>query len=218
MAVDRGVGDHNAVFLRRVGAPLEVFFKKIAEVAAPYKAVQGADVVKLKPGRLFQNCLHLRAVLADDVRVIAAGFVHVICEEIDLVVEQMAVERAEGAEGIGREKHFVGQIVGHHDLGPVNHGRHDEGELVLAGAELVAFGDDVVFKRIRQGEELAEHGLYLRVADDGDLGVAQGKLLDRCRMIRLHMRDHKVIKLSSAQSVGEVFKKRATDGLVDGVE
>ena len=117
-------------------------------MTAPYKAVQRADVIKLKSGRLFQDCLDLRAVLADDVRVIAAGFVNVICEEIDLVVEQMSVERAEGAEGVGREKHFVGQIVGHHDLGPVDHGRHDEGELVLAGAELVTLGNDVVPERV----------------------------------------------------------------------
>ena len=103
-------------------------------MTAPYKAVQRADVVKLKSGRLFQNCLDLCAVFADDVRVIAAGFVNVICEEIDLVVEQMSVERAEGAEGVGREKHFVGQIVGHHDLGPMHHRSHDEGEFMPAGA------------------------------------------------------------------------------------
>ena len=182
-------------------------------MTAPYKAVQRADVVKLKSGGLFQNCLDLCAVFADDVRVIAAGFVNVICEEIDLVVE-----RAEGAEGVGREKHFVGKIIGHHDLGPMHHRSHDEGEFMLAGAELVTLGNDVVFKRVRQGEELAEHGLDLRVADYGDLGVTQGKLLYRRSVVRLHVGNDKIIELPSAQSVGEVFKKRAADGLVDGVE
>ena len=187
-------------------------------MTAPYKAVQRADVIKLKSGRLFQDCLHLRAVLADDVRVIAAGFVNVVGKEIDLVVEQAAVERAEGAEGVGREKHFVGKIIGHHDLGPMHHRSHDEGEFMLAGAELVTLGNDVVFKRVRQREELPKHGLDLRVADDGDLGVTQGKLLDRCRVVRLHVGNDKIIELPSTQSVGEVFKKRAADGLVDGVE
>ena len=76
----------------------------------------------------------------------------------------------------------------------------------------------MVPERVRQGEELPEHGLYLRVADDGDLGVTQGKLLYRCRVIRLHVGNDKIIELPSAQSVGEVFKKRAADGLVNGVE
>ena len=48
--------------------------------------------------------------------------------------------------------------------------------------------------------------------------MTQGKLLDRCRVVRLHVGNDKIIELPSAQSVGEVFKKRAADGLVNGVE
>ena len=93
MAVNGGVGDHNAVFLGGVGAPLEVLFKEIAEVAAPDEAVQRANIVKLQPGRLFEHRLHLHAVFADDVGVVAACLVEVVCKEIDLVVEQVTVER-----------------------------------------------------------------------------------------------------------------------------
>ena len=218
VTVDRSVGDHYAVLLGSVGAPLEILVEKIAEMAAPYKAVQRADVVELKPRRLFKNGLHLRTVFADDVGVIAPCFVDVVCEEIDLVIEQMAVERAEGAEGIGREEHFIGQVIGHHDLGPVYHRSHDEGKFVSAGTELIALGDDVVFKAVRQREKLTEHGLYLSVADDGDLGVTQRQLLDGGRVVGLHVRNDEVVEPSAAQCVGEVFKEGAAYGLVDRVE
>ena len=59
----------------------------------------GADAVDLDRGGLLEQGLHLRAVFADDVAVIAAGLVHIIAEEVDLIGEQRAVDRAERAEG-----------------------------------------------------------------------------------------------------------------------
>ncbi len=180
--------------------------------------MQRADVIELEPRRLFEHRLHLRAVFADDVGVVAPRLVDVVGEEIDLVGEEVTVQGAEGAEGVGREEHPVAQVVGHHDLRPVHHRRHDEGELVPAGAQPVALCDDVVFKRVRQREELSEHGLYLIVAHDGQLGVAQRELLYGRRVVGLHVRDDEVVELPSVQRVGEVFKEGAADGLVDRVE
>ena len=148
MAVNGGVGDHDALFLGSVGAPEQVLLEEIAEVAAPHEAVEGADIIKLKAGGLFEHGLHLRAVFADDIGVVAAGLVNVVGEEIDLVVEQMSVERAEGAESVGGEKYLVGGVIGHHDLRPVYHGRHDKGKLMTAGAEGVALFDNVVLKTV----------------------------------------------------------------------
>lgn len=187
VTVHGGVCDHDTVFLGSVGAPLEILVEKIAEVAAPDKAVQRADIVKLESGGLFEHCLHLSAVFADDVCVVTASLVKVIRKEIDLVVEQVTVECAEGAEGIGGKQHLVGQVIGHHDLRPVHHGRHDEGEIMLAGRKRVALLHDVVLERVRQAEKLTEHGLYPVVAYDGDIGVAQRKLVNGGGVIRLHV-------------------------------
>ena len=187
VTVHGGVCDHDTVFLGSVRAPLEILVEKIAEVAAPDKAVQRADIVKLEPGGLFEHGLNLSAVFADDVCVVTASLVEVISKEIDLVVEQVTVECAEGAEGIGGKQHLVGQVIGHHDLRPVHHGRHDKGEIMLAGRKRVALLHDVVLERVRQAEKLAEHGLYPVVAYDGDIGVTQRKLVNGGGVVRLHM-------------------------------
>ena len=100
----------------------------------------------------------------------------------------------------------------------MHHGRHDEGEAVLAAGEGVALGDDVVVERIGQLKELTEHGLDLCVANDGEVGVSERQLLDRCGVIRLHVRDHKVVKSSAAERVRNVLEKAAAHRLVDGVE
>ena len=44
-----------------------------------------------------------------------------------------------GAEGVGAEQGFLRGIIGHHDLRPVDHRGHDEGEGMPAGRERVHF-------------------------------------------------------------------------------
>ena len=74
VAVDGGVSDeHAALLLGRIGAPLAVLVDEPADVLAPDRAVQGADHADVERGGLLEQGLHLRAVLADDVRVVAAG-------------------------------------------------------------------------------------------------------------------------------------------------
>ena len=62
-----------AVALRRVGRPQVVQADVLAEVFREDGAVQRADNGDVQPGGLFEQRLHLRAVLADDADVVAAG-------------------------------------------------------------------------------------------------------------------------------------------------
>ena len=180
--------------------------------------MQRADVLDVEPRGLAQHGLHLRAVLADDVGVVAAGLVYALVHEVHLVGEDAAVERAEGAEGVGGEEYLVRRVVGHHDLGPVDHRGHDEGEVVPPGAERVALGDDVQ-PRVEPGvEEVLEHRLYLGVADDGGLGVLLRHVGYGRGVVGLHVGDDQVVELAAAQLVGEVFEEVVADRLVDGIE
>ena len=218
VAVDGGVGEHDALFLRSVAAPEQVLLQEVAEMAAPDKAVQRADGVDLESGSLFQDGLHLGTVFADDVGVVAAGLVDVFNKEVGLVIEQAAVERAEGAEGVGSEQGLVRQVVGHHDFRPVDHRRHDEGQLMAADGDDVAFLDQVDPVGPVGLEELRQHGLDLRIADDAGLGIAQQQAVNGGGVVRLHMGDDQIVQLPPAELVGDVLKEDLIHGLVNRVE
>jgi hypothetical protein len=80
------------------------FLQEIAEVGAPHEAVERADIGDVQRRGLLEHRLDLGTVFAHDVGVVAAGLVQPVVHEIHLVGEHMAVERAEGAEGVGREE------------------------------------------------------------------------------------------------------------------
>ena len=218
VSVYGGVGDQHALFLGSIAAPEQVFLQKIAEVLAPHRAVEGADIGDVQPGGLFQHSLDLGAVFAHNVGVVAAGLIKLLAHKIALVGEEPSVQGAEGAESVGREKDLVGLIVGHHDLGPVDHGGVDKGQLMLAHREAVPFLYHMQPSAQVQSEKLGQHGLDLGVADDLCLRVAQGNGFDGGGVVRLHMGDEEIIQSPSVQRVGHVFKEGGGHCLVHRVK
>ena len=217
-AVHAGVGDHHAVLLRGVGAPLIIFIQEGVQILPPHEAVEGADHLQRHVLHLAEEVLDLGAVLAHDVGVVPAGLVHVIPLKVHLVGKDGAVKGAEGAEGVGGEEDLVGLVVGHHDLGPVDHGGHDEGQLVTAGVQHVPLLHDPAPVGDIQIRELADHGGGLGVADHGGLGIPEQQLRERGGMVRLHVLDDYIIQSPAVQGVGHIFKKHLADGLVHRVQ
>ena len=218
-AVDGGVGDHDALLLRGIGAPVDVAVDEFADVFAPDEAVQGADAVDLNRGGLLEQGLHLRAVFADDVAVIAPRLVHIIAEEVDLIGEQRAVDRAERAEGVSREQRARRQVIADHDLRPVDHRGAQECERVVAGLEGVALLDEM--EGVLRGDaaaELLQHGADAVAADDDGLRMAQQHLADRAGMVRLHVVDDEIVELAPGQNVVDVLEEYLADRRIDRVE
>ena len=194
MPVDGGIGHHHGVLLGGIGAPLLVLVDEPVDVLAPYGAVQRANHRDLQLGGFLQQRLYLGAVLADDVGVVAAGVIQAFRLEVDLVGEDIAVKRAEGAEGIGREKNPVRGVVADHGLGPMHHGRHHKGKGVLPGAQgihLLDNGDAIVDV---EGEVVLDHRLCLGVGVDLHIGIAQHQLAHCGAVFRLHVVDHQIIQ------------------------
>ena len=180
--------------------------------------MQRADHADVERGGLLQQRLHLRAVLADDVREVAAGVGQPVVLEVVLVGEEVAVQRAEGAEGVGGEERAGGDVEAHHDLGPVDHRRHDEREGVLAEAHRVAlFHEDGAGVDV-EGEVVLDHVADLLVADDLRVGIAQHGVLQGLGVVGLHVVHDDVVERTAVQGIGDVLEELAGDGVVDGVE
>ena len=216
-AVDGGVGQQHALLLGLIVGPELVLLDEVAQVPAPHEAVQGADHLDFDGCGLLQDGLDLGAVLAHDVGVVAAGLVHVVALEVHLIGKDAAVERAEGAEGVGGEEGLGGDLIAHHDLRPVHHGGHDEGELHLARGEHVALLHDLHAACGLEVEVLAQHDLDLAVADDGGFGIAAHQIAHGGGMVGLHVVDHEVVQLAAAQHVFQVLEELAADGAIHGV-
>ena len=92
--------------------------------------MERADGLDVQRSGLFQQSLHLRAVLAHDVQVVAAG----LAGPVGLLVE--LCHRAEAAKAVGGEEDFFGGLIAHHDLGPVDHRCEHESQGVSASERL----------------------------------------------------------------------------------
>ena len=68
------------------------------------------------------------------------------------------------------------------------------------------------------GEELADHGQGLGVADDGGLRVAAQHLAQGGGMVRLHVVDHNVVQFPALEGIFQVFKEPLRNGLVHRVQ
>ena len=211
VAVDGGISDHDRVVLRRVGAPLVVLVDEPADVLAPHGTVQRADHADVERGGLLEKRLYLRAVLADDVREVAPRVGQPVVLEVILIGKEVAVERAEGAEGVRGEERAGGDVEAHHDLGPVDHRRHDEREGVLAKAHRVAlFHEDGAGVDVK-GEVVFDHLGDLFVADDLRVGIAQHGVCQRLGVVGLHVVNDDVVERTAVQGIGHVLKELTGD-------
>ena len=197
VAVDGGIGNHDCLLLGLVGCPVDVFVDKPADVLAPHGSVQRADGFNFDRHSLLEQCLYLRAVFADDVGIIPAGIVEPFGLEVHFVRVQVAVERAEGTEGVGRVECLRGHVVGDHRLGPVDHRCHDEGKGVPAGAERVHLVDNDGAGVNVEREEVPDHFQRLFVADDLHIRMAQDQILHQRAVVRLHVVDDQIVEGSA---------------------
>jgi len=113
------------------------------------------------------------AVLAHDVGEVAAGIVQPVPLKVHLVGKQLAVQRAEGAEGVGGEQHAVGEVEGHHGLRPMHHRCAHKGDGVPAEGEGVPLLHLDALVVVHVEAELPHEHKGFFVGDDLHLGMPQ---------------------------------------------
>jgi len=203
VAVDGGAGDEDLFrLLGLVAGPHIVVGQILAQVSGQDRAVEGADGLDVQRGRLFQQGLNLRAVLAHDVQEVAAG----LAGPIGVCI--VFCHGAEAAEAVGGEEDLLGGLVADHDLRPVDHGGKNEGQGVGTQAQALAVLDHnaAVLGDGIGPEELLHIQERLGVAHHLHLGVEGGEAGHIRAVVRLHVADHQVIRLASGQCLGQVGK------------
>ena len=208
VAVNGGVGDHDAVGFHAVARPCVIEVEVVAEILGQDGTVERTDDLDIQTRRLFEQVLHLRAVLADDADVVTS------CLASPVLVD---VESAEFAEAVSGEEHLVLCVVGHHDLGPVNHRSGDEAERVGAELEGVAFLDDDSSVLKLGAEEVAHHRERLCGRYDRRVGIVLHEVENIRAVVRLHVLDDQVVGLSVAESFLEVVEPFVGELAVNGV-
>ena len=216
--IDGRVRDDNACLLRPVGCPVLIDVDDIADILPPDEAMERAQILNVKAGRLLQDCSHLRPVLADDVGIVSSCLIQVISVKIDLIREQGSVQRAEGAERVCGEQDAAGRIIGHHDLRPVDHRSIHERQCMRAAAEGVPFLHDLRHAIHVKCEILLHHDSQLLVADDLHIRVAADKLFKSRAVVRLHMMDHDIVKMAAVQAFFNILKKHGAHSRIDRIK
>ena len=210
VAVDGGVGDEDALRLRLVLAPGVVEPEVVPEVLGEDGAVERADRPDLEPRGLLEHRLHLRAVLADDAEVVAAGLARPALGVLDVV-------GAELAEAVGGEEDLVRIVVGHEHLGPVDHRRRDEVQRVAAEGERGAVAHDGVAAVPVRAVEVLHHRERLGGGDDLRVGERLHERGDVGGVVGLHVLDDQVVRLARAEGLLDVVEPLVAEARVDGV-
>ena len=217
VAIDAAIDDDHGLLFWLILAPHVVLADKPTEIFSPHGSVQRAYHLDVECGGFLEHILHLHAVFANDVDVVAAGVADPLMLEVHLVGEEVAAEGTEGAEGVGGEEDLRGAVVGHHHLGPVHHGSHGEDQRVGAGADGVALFDGHQLCGLG-AEELLHHLCCFGSGDHRSLGVAQQEVHQRGGMVGLHVVDDDVVEWAAREGCGDVFKELRCDRGIGGVE
>ena len=211
VAIYACVGDAHAFALHAVRAPGHVLLHRMGDLLALQDgAVQRADRLDIKTGGFLQQRLRLCAVFSDNAEVVAAG----------LTVPTLGifnVVRAKLAETVCREKHFVRRIVGNHHLGPVDHRRGHEGQLVFAEIEHVPFLHHKTLRSDGRAEELLHEAKRLRGCHNRRLRPNGKRFGDAGRVIRLHVVDDKIIGGLSAIHRRDILHPYVAEACIGGI-
>ena len=197
---------------------MPVFVQQPVQPGAPNGPVQRAHHADLHARKLVQCGLDLRAVFAHDIAVVAPRIRHPAALKVDLVVEQVAVQCAEAAEGVGGKKDMLVLFISHHHFGPVDHRCKHKAQRMRTKAERIVFhhSDDAALQV--EVIELAHQSKGFGVSHDFQLGKAQQQFLNVGAMVRLHMVDDKIVQMPSGERMHDVFQKLARDGGIHRVD
>ena len=206
----RAISDEETVGLGLVLAPSIVLMDIVCEIASEERSVERKDGLDVELGSLLKQRLHLSAIFAHDIEIIATGLAIPVIESLVVV--------AEFTESVGCEKHFSALVVGDHHLGPVHHGGQRELKDVAAHCKSVALLHCLHASVKVDIEELRYHTGTLRGTHHFALRETLHDILDIGGMVGLEVLHDKIVGLASVEHLVEFLYPLLSLALVDGVE
>lgn len=204
-------------FLVVIG-PLQILADDLCRIGAPDHAVGGGDhrQRQIEAEHLVDLGGDQRAERREDVGVVTQALLQQLLL-IDLVVEQVLVAIVL-AEGVVAEQHGVAAEIGHHAVGPVQHRRFDEHQLLaIADVQAVAglHRDEVPVRLVVMAGDRIDGigGAVDRCARD-----VRHQLGQRAGVVLFGMVDDDVIDARQVDLAGQVEDELAAEAMVDGVD
>src|SRR5699024_5066730 len=122
---------------------------------------------------------------------------------------------AELSETVGCKEDLFAGLISHHDLRPVHHGRHDKVESMFAQRQGVPFlHTAAAAAHVFHGEELGQHGNGLHAGNQFHVGIFFGQHLYAACVVRLHVGDDQIIRLSAVQHSFQIGQPSSSCPLV----
>ena len=220
VAVHAAVQHNNRLFFGFAAAPQVILANEPAQILAPHGTVQRGNGLDGQGGGLFQHSLHLHAVLAHNVGIIAAGIVQPFAGKVYLVSEQGALQGTKGAKSIGAEQGAGGGVKGHHHFRPVYHGGHHKGQLVLAQVQRVAlFYHQGIVNGGAVGRVVhLQHGQGFGVHHQAQVRPAHQHGFDHGGVVRLHVVHDQIVQLAAIQGGGNVLQELCANAGIGSVQ
>ena len=201
VAIHRAVADDQSLF-RLIAAQTVVNVHHLIYIVVPYGSVGGADIVELHTFQLLQRILHGRAILADDIRIIAH---HLEPEAVavDLRVDDSSVERTETAECVAGEEHVRRRFERHHRLRPVHHRREHKVQRVRPKLDGIAVFHlyPILFNAIKP----LYHAEGFLVADNLYFRIIFLQQCQRTAVVGLHVVDDEVVDFPVAYHFADIL-------------
>ena len=170
--------------------------------------MQRTDDADIESGGFFEKILHLCAVFSDNAEIISSCFTSPVF---------IHIQRAELAETVSREQHFILAVIGNDDFGPVYHRRCDKMQGMCAKLQRTAFTDNDPSVLKLRAKEIAHHGERLCAGNNDSLRIVLHKIQDIGAVVRFHMLNNKIIGFSAVKGVFKIVQPFLCKVAVNGV-
>ena len=197
VSVHAGVSNDNAFTFHGIGGPNVIELQIVTQILCQHGAMERANGLNIQCGSLFQQILHLSAIFAHNADIITAGLV---------IPGLLHIQSAKLAKAVGGEQDLIRAIIGHNNFGPMHHRRRYKGQRVLTQGQGAHFPyhNPAVLKA--GAEKGAHHGECLGGGNNCGFREDLHKVGDVGGMVRLHMLNNQIIRLSALEHILDVVQ------------